>query len=165
MENPSCLALTEPSWFCVYTFHHTVSLQMWFSWEVSLLGDTLLRRGFLRTQCGVGTGSKNQSHLTKIRCLVTQTLRQLTHMVPYFKHEEIDAVLTVGSCQDSSARRALLSWWMSGEEQALGSMLMDSLVRLQQAACSLLQGSTEDWAEIPLCVGGMDVLVRDQISL
>lgn len=31
---------------------------------------------------------------------------------------------------------------------------MDSLARLQQAACLLLQGPTEDWAEIPLCAGG-----------
>lgn len=120
MEDPSCLALTGPSQPCIYTFHHTVSLQMWFAWEVSLLGDTLLLRGLLRTQCGVGTGSKNQSHLTKIGRLVTQTLRQLTHMVPYFKHEEVDAVLTAGSCEDSSAWRTLLSWWMSGEEPCSG---------------------------------------------
>lgn len=120
MEDPSCLALTEPSPACVYAFHCIVSLQMlWFAWEVSLLGDTLLFRGLLRTQCGVGTGSKNQSHLTEIGRLVTQTLRQLTHTVPCFKHEEIDAVFTAGSCQDSSLE-SLLSWWMSGEEQCSG---------------------------------------------
>lgn len=166
MEDPSCLALTGPSWPCVYTFYHTVSLQMlWFSWEVSLLGDTLLLRGFLRTQCGVGTGSKNQNHLTKIGCLVTQTLRQLTHMVPYFKHEEIDAVLTAGSCQDSSARRALLSWWMSGEEQCSGEHANGFLGEVATGSVVASKGSTEVWAEIPLCAGGMDVLVRGRISL
>lgn len=110
MEDPSCLALTGTSRPCVYTFHHSVSL----------LGDTLLLRGLLRTQCGVGMDSKNQSHLTKIGCLVTQTLRQLTHMAPYFKHEEIDAVLAARSHQDSSAQRVLLSWGMSGEKQGSG---------------------------------------------
>lgn len=54
--------------------------------------------GLLRTLWGGGGSSKNQNNLTKIGCLVTQTLRQLTHMVPYFKHEEIDAVFIAWCC-------------------------------------------------------------------
>lgn len=31
---------------------------------------------------------------------------------------------------------------------------MESLARVQQAACWVLQGSSEDWAEIPPCARG-----------
>ncbi|KAB0373792.1 hypothetical protein FD755_014048 [Muntiacus reevesi] len=64
----------------------------------------IFQRGHIATQkdfsghCGGKIGSKNQNNLTKIECLVTQTLRQLTHMVPYFKHEETDTVLTAWCC-------------------------------------------------------------------
>ncbi|KAB0362514.1 hypothetical protein FD754_006670, partial [Muntiacus muntjak] len=64
----------------------------------------IFQRGHIATQkdfsghCGGKIGSKNQNNLTKIECLVTQTLRQLTHMVPYFKHEETDTILTAWCC-------------------------------------------------------------------
>lgn len=69
-------------------------LQAWFDFSK---GTHCYSEGLLRT-LWKKKRSKNQNNLTKIECLVTQTLRQLTHMVPYFKHEEIDTVLTAWCC-------------------------------------------------------------------
>lgn len=68
-------------------------------------GLILVKGGHMATQKDFSEGyggkkgsKKNQSNLTKIGCIATQTLRQFTHMVPNFKHEEMNAVLTAGSC-------------------------------------------------------------------
>jgi hypothetical protein len=77
-------------------------------WLDLLKGAHRHSEGLLRT-LKREESSKNQDNMTKIGCLVTQTLRQLTHMVLYFKHKENKFCLNSLVLLEVSSQRALLS--------------------------------------------------------
>lgn len=128
MENQTCSVPTEPSATGLLNIvSSAVILRGWFVFF--LKGTYCHSEGLLRAPWG-GNSTKNQSNLTKIGCLVTQTLRQLTHMVLYFKREEIDClkslVLLAEQLPESSS--FLMNFWREG---LFSRSLTNSLARLQ----------------------------------
>lgn len=103
MENPAHVALEAPPATWLLDIPQSYFKGCDFAWVVWFIkGDVLpLRRTSQDTE-----GEKKQGNVTKIGCLVAQTLRQLTHMVLYFKHEENrlclnSLVLLAGRLQES----------------------------------------------------------------